>query len=68
MAHTESIDALMARASNADNFVSIDAFGAAARELRERLESGEMPSDIYLAGSLARQMRQTFDARKSRVC
>lgn len=66
--HNESIDSLLARVSNANNFVSIDDFGVAAKELRERLEAGERPSDIEQGFALATMMDESFDKRVSRIC
>lgn len=64
----ESIDALLLRVSNAANFVSIDDFGLAAKELRERLEAGERPSDIEQGFALATKMNESFDKRVSCIC
>ena len=64
----EPIDALMARASNADNFASIADFGAVVSEVKRRLLAGDMPSDGAAAERFALRMQATYRARRSRVC
>lgn len=63
----ENIDSLLQRVSNANAFASIDEFGDAVRELRERLSAGELPSDLDDAADLVDRMDATFTARTAHV-
>lgn len=68
MKYDESIDDLLERVSNADNFASIRDGMVAARELRLRIDAGEIPSDLSTAGEMVRRALASLERREGRMC